>query len=422
VGIVVPDIVMELAARGEDYYQFSPYDVERLYGKPLSDINVTEMYQTLVQDGRVRKKKTSARGLFTRIAELNAESGYPYVLFEDNANRLNPVHGKIVMSNLCSEILQVSEASTYNEDLSYAHVGRDISCNLASTNVARLIASGEQEAYYRASVRALSNVAVDSNVKSVPSIERGNQGGRAIGLGHMNLHGFFMSKGVAYASETARLFARTYFAASNFYTLKASMELARETGSPFFEFEKSKYADGSYFDKYVTRSWLPETPEVEALFNGAQLPTVEDWQALMADVMKYGVYNSYRQAIAPNGSIAYINDATSCIHPAPSRIERRPEGKLGERYYPAPFLTDENEAQYFDAYEIGPKAVIDIYAEANEHIDQGMSLTIFMPASATTRDINKVQNYAWKKGLRTIYYVRLAEKELAGTECESCKA
>jgi len=421
-GVVVPDIMMEKAAAGEDFYQFSPYDVQRIYGKALSDISVTDMYETLLDDGRIRKTKANARAILTRIAELNMESGYPYILFEDAANRQNPIAGRISMSNLCSEILQVSEPSTYNEDLSYNQMGKDISCNLGSMNVANVIAGGDLDASVRIAVRALTVVAATCNISSVPSIQKGNDDTRAIGLGQMNLHGFLMSKGVAYDSPKARSFARAYFAAINYYSLKASMELARETGRPFAGFENSAYADGSYFTKYLEKDFNPKTDEVRALFGDCALPTLENWEWLMGMVQQHGLYHAYRQAVAPNGSIAYINDATSSIHPTASVIERRPEGKTGERYYPAPYLTDENASSYLDAYQIGWKAQIDMYAEANVHVDQGLSLTLFMPASVTTRDINQAQIYAWKKGIRTIYYVRLAEKPLEGTECESCKA
>lgn len=86
----------------------------------------------MVNDKRIRKSKINARQFFQTLAEIQFESGYPYIVFEDTVNKANPIDGRITMSNLCSEILQVSEPSTYNPDLSYAHVGKDISCNLGS--------------------------------------------------------------------------------------------------------------------------------------------------------------------------------------------------------------------------------------------------------------------------------------------------
>jgi ribonucleoside-diphosphate reductase alpha chain len=115
-GVVVPDITLELAKNNEDMYLFSPYDVERVYGVPMSDISINEKYQEMVDNAEIRKKKINARNLFQTIAELQFESGYPYIVYEDNVNNVNPIDGRINMSNLCSEILQVNEPTTYNDD------------------------------------------------------------------------------------------------------------------------------------------------------------------------------------------------------------------------------------------------------------------------------------------------------------------
>ncbi|MFN6979304.1 MAG: ribonucleotide-diphosphate reductase subunit alpha, partial [Gemmobacter sp.] len=126
------------------------------------------------------------------------------------------------------------------------------------------------------------------------------------------------------------------------------------------------------------------------------------------------------QAVPPTGSISYINHATASIHPIAAKIEIRKEGKLGRVYYPAPFMTNDNLDFYRDAYEIGPEAIIHTYAAATQHVDQGLSLTLFFRDTATTRDINRAQIHAWKKGIKTIYYVRLRQMALEGTEVQGC--
>jgi len=103
-GVVIPDITFELARKNEEMYLFSPYDVERVYGKAFADVNITEKYREMVDDQRIKKKKVNARKFFQTLAEIQFESGYPYIVYEDTANRANPIHGKITMSNLCSEI------------------------------------------------------------------------------------------------------------------------------------------------------------------------------------------------------------------------------------------------------------------------------------------------------------------------------
>ena len=421
-GVVVPDITFELARNNEDMYLFSPYDVERVYGVPFSEISVSEKYREMVDDGRIHKKKINARRFFQTIAEIQFESGYPYIVFEDTVNRANPIKGRITMSNLCSEILQVSEASTYNDDLSYATVGKDISCNLGSLNIAKTMDSPDFSATVEAAIRALTAVSDLSDIQSVPSVARGNRMSHAIGLGQMNLHGYLAREHVYYGSPEALDFTNMYFLTIAYEAIRASNRIARERGVSFEGFEDSTYASGEYFEKYITGTWEPTTQKCRELLakSSIRLPTPEDWRRLAADVAEYGMYNQNLQAVPPTGSISYINNSTSSIHPIVSKIEIRKEGKIGRVYYPAPFMTNDNLQYYQDAYEIGPEKIIDTYAVATQHVDQGLSLTLFYPDTVTTRDLNKSYIYAWRKGIKTMYYVRLRQMALEGTEVEGC--
>jgi ribonucleoside-diphosphate reductase alpha chain len=421
-GVVIPDITFELARANEDMYLFSPYDVERVYGKPFSEISVTEKYREMVDDGRIHKKKINARRFFQTLAEIQFESGYPYIVFEDTVNRANPIKGRITMSNLCSEILQVSEASEFNEDLTYSHVGKDISCNLGSLNIAKTMDSPNFSQTIETAVRGLTAVSDLSNIQSVPSIARGNAMSHAIGLGQMNLHGYLARERVHYGSEEALDFTNMYFLAVAFEAIKASCMIARERGEKFVGFEDSDYASGTYFDKYINGTWEPTTDKCRELLakSSIHIPTQEDWKALAADVAKYGMYNQNLQAVPPTGSISYINNATSSIHPIVSKIEIRKEGKIGRVYYPAPYMTNDNVEYYEDAYEIGPEKIIDTYAVATQHVDQGLSLTLFYPNTVTSRDVNKSYIRAWRKGIKTMYYMRIRQQALEGTEVEGC--
>ena len=421
-GVVIPDVTFHLARANAQMALFSPYDVERLYGKAFGDIAVTEMYDQLVADERVRKSWINARDFFQTLAEIQFESGYPYIMFEDTVNRANPIAGRINMSNLCSEILQVNSPSTYDENLDYAQVGKDISCNLGSLNIAHTMDSPDFGRTVEVAVRALTAVSDMSHIRSVPSIEAGNAKSHAIGLGQMNLHGYLAREGIAYGSPEGLDFTNIYFYTITWHALHTSMMLARERGQRFEGFEQSRYASGEYFDKYLEQTWMPKTAKVQALFDraGIAIPTQEMWRRLRDEVMQFGLYNQNLQAVPPTGSISYINHATSSIHPIVSKIEIRKEGKTGRVYYPAPFMTNENLALYQDAYEIGPEKIIDTYAEATRHVDQGLSLTLFFPDTATTRDINRAQIYAWKKGIKTLYYIRLRQMALEGTEIEGC--
>ncbi|GAA1851208.1 class 1b ribonucleoside-diphosphate reductase subunit alpha [Microbacterium koreense] len=419
-GVVIPDVTFELAKNDEDMYLFSPYDVERVYGVPFGDISVTEKYREMVDDPRIKKTKINAREFFQTLAEIQFESGYPYIMFEDTVNRANPIKGRINMSNLCSEILQVNTPTTYNDDLSYAEIGKDISCNLGSLNIALAMDSPDFGKTVETSIRALTAVSDQSHIRSVRSIEDGNDRSHAIGLGQMNLHGYLAREHVHYGSEEGLDFTNIYFYTVVYHALRASNLLAKERGQVFDGFWDSAYASGEFFDKYTEQEWVPQTERVRELFSGHDIPTQDDWRALKASIQEHGIYNQNLQAVPPTGSISYINNSTSSIHPIASKIEIRKEGKLGRVYYPAPFMTNENLDYYEDAYEIGYEKVIDTYAAATQHVDQGLSLTLFFKDTATTRDINKAQIYAWRKGIKTIYYIRLRQMALEGTEVEGC--
>ena len=419
-GVVVPDITFELAKNGEDMYLFSPYDVERVYGVPFGDISVTEKYREMVDDPRIKKTKINAREFFQTIAEIQFESGYPYIMFEDTVNKANPIKGRINMSNLCSEILQVNTPTTYNDDLSYDQIGKDISCNLGSMNIALAMDGGDLGKTVDTAIRALTAVSDQSHIRSVRSIEDGNDRSHAIGLGQMNLHGYLAREHVHYGSDEGLDFTNIYFYTVLFHALSASNAIAKERGTTFDGFRDSTYASGEFFDKYTEQEWAPQTEKVKELFAGMSIPTQDDWRALKASVMEHGIYNQNLQAVPPTGSISYINNSTSSIHPIASKIEIRKEGKLGRVYYPAPFMTNDNLEYYQDAYEIGYEKVIDTYAAATQHVDQGLSLTLFFKDTATTRDINRAQIYAWKKGIKTIYYIRLRQMALEGTTVDGC--
>lgn len=423
-GVVVPDITFELAKNDEYMYLFSPYDVLNETGKTLSDTDVTKDYKSLVDNGNIRKKKIKARELLQAIAEVQFQSGYPYLMFADNVNRQNPIDGTIKMSNLCSEILQVQEPSVINADQSYAQLGKDISCNLGSLNIAKAIESPNFGKTIETAIRALSHVSDVSDIEVVPTIQSGNKRSHAVGLGAMNLHGALALNRIHYGSEEGLDFTNFYFYSVAYYAIKASMEIAKERGETFDGFERSRYADGTFFDKYIDVEWKPATEKVAKVLKKINIPTQADWAQLREDVMKHGIYNQNLQAVAPTGSISYINNSSSSILPITAQVENRKEGKLGKVFYPAPHMTNDNREFYLDAYALGNKKIIDTYAIAQQHVDQGMSLTTFFSEKATTRDLNKVQRYAWTKGIKTLYYVRIKTDSLDGTGadegCVSC--
>ena len=437
-GLVIPDKFYELAAKDDQMYLFSPYDVERIYGKPFSYVDITAEYENLVNNPEISKSKIRARDLENEISKLQQESGYPYIINIDTANRTNPVDGTIVMSNLCSEILQVQQPSLLNDKQEYEVLGTDISCNLGSTNIPNLMKSPDFGKSVETMVRALTYVTDHSSIDAVPTIKNGNDQAHTIGLGGMGLHTMFATNQMHYGSPESIEFTDIYFMLLNYYTLAASNKIAKERGEAFVNFNKSSYYTGEYFDAYTDSDVVFQSEKVKHIFEGIKVPTKEDWLQLKQAVRESGLYHQNRLAIAPTGSISYVNETSASLHPITRLIEERQEKKTGKTYYPAPQLSNETMPYYRSAYDIDMRRVIDIYVAAQKHIDQGMSLTLFMRSELpegmyewkegrtnkmTTRDLNILRNYAWKKGAKSIYYVRTFTEnndEIGANACESC--
>lgn len=436
-GLVVPDKFYELCANDSTMYLFSPYDVEREYGRPFSYVDITAEYENLVNNPNIKKSKINARELENEISKLQQESGYPYVVNIDTANKSNPIDGTIIMSNLCSEILQVQQPSVVNDAQEFEVLGTDISCNLGSTNIPNLMQSPDFGSSVDAMVRALTFVTDASSIVAVPTVKNGNDKAHTIGLGAMGLHTMFALNEMEYGSEESIEFTDVYFNLLNYYTLVSSNAIAKERGISFDGFERSKYASGEYFEDFA-KDVVFKHDKVAKLFENIKVPTKADWEALAEAIKKDGLYHQNRLAIAPTGSISYVNESSASLHPIIRLIEERQEKKTGKTYYPAPYLSNKTMPYYKSAYDTDMRKVIDIYAAAQKHIDQGMSLTLFMRSDIpegmyewkngrttkmTTRDLNILRNYAWKKGIKSIYYVRTFtenSEEIGANACESC--
>lgn len=420
-GVVIPDITFELAKENKKMALFSPYDIKREYGKPMSDISITKEYQNLLNNPRIKKTFISARKFFQTIAEVQFESGYPYIMYEDTVNRRNPQKklGRIVMSNLCSEIAQVNTPSTYNEDLSFNKTGYDVCCNLGSLNIAAAMNSADKlGSLVSDSVQALNRVARSSDLDCAPSIEKGNKANRAIGLGAMNLHGFLATNHIYYDSPEAVEFTGIFFYTIAYHAFKESNKLAEKYGA-FKGFKDSSYATGDYFKKFIDEEVSPKTDKIKEIVAKYKLviPTKEDWEELITKIKKTGIANANLLAVAPTGSISYLSSCTPSLQPVVAPVETRKEADLGRIYVPA-YKINKDNYEYYEkgAYEVGPNAIIDITAAAQKYVDQSISLTLFVEDNATTRDLNKAYIYAFKKRCNSIYYVRVREKVLAGSE------
>jgi ribonucleoside-diphosphate reductase alpha chain len=417
-GVVVPDKMIELARDNKEMYVFYPNTVYKEYGQNFADIAIEmeKWYDELADNPNVRKRKINPRKLLETIASLQGESGYPYIMFADNVNKQNPLEDKVKFSNLCTEILQPTITSHYQDydKRDQDQIGMDISCNLASGHMGNMIKHKTIKETVRAAMDVMNNVSTQTNISYVPAVAKANQLNRSIGFGIMGHHGFIAENYIAYGSEENLDLIDVFFNAVNYFSLEYSMELAKETGLKFYKFETSKYADGSYFDD--RHEILPQTDKVKELFKDMKLPTNDDWKTLKENVMKYGLYNSHRLAVAPNGSIGYVMSATPSLTPIKQLIEERTYGN-SKTYYPMPAL-DTASFMYETAYKIDNFRVIDVIAKAQKHVDQGISFELGITSDETTRDLIKYYLYAHYQGIKTLYYTRTQKLKI--TECESC--
>lgn len=393
------------------HYGVSGDKIEKEY-----NIHFDKYYDEWVENPRIRKREVNPRKLLEIIAQVQGESGYPYIMFADNVNNHNPLRRDVKFSNLCTEILQPSVVSkyAYYDKREQDEIGQDISCNLASGHMTNMMNNKTIKETVFAAMDIMNSVSEKTNLTYVPGVAKANRLMRSVGFGIMGHHGYIAEKKIHFGSKEDLELIDVFFNLINYWSLVHSMNKAKETGQKFFGFEQSSYADGSYFDN--RGEIKPTLEKVVPLFEGIYIPTDEDWKKLKEDVMEHGLFNSNRLAVAPNGSIGYVMSATPSITPVKQLVEERTYGN-SKTYFPAPAL-DKNAFMYQTAYEMNKHKIIDVVATAQKHVDQGISFELCITSDLTTRDLQKFYLYAHYQGIKTLYYTRT--QKLKVTECEAC--
>ena len=295
--------------------------------------------------------------------------------------------------------------------------GLDVSCNLGSLDIHKATKSQNFEELVDTSMQLLTNVSEMTYIKNVPSVAKANELMHSVGLGVMNLHGHLVQSNLLYGSDESIQFIDYFMEALNFYSLKASMEIAKKKNKTFYGFEHSEYANGHYFDQYVNKMDVEPSEKVKQALGNVPVITAGMWKELKAQVQEHGVYNAYRLAVAPTGSISYIRSCTASMAPITEKVEIRDYAD-SRTIYPMPYMTNENKHLYVEAYDIEPYKLIDMYVAAQKHVDQGISMTLYVTDRWTTAQLAKVYIYAWMRGIKTVYYVRQRLQTLE--ECVSC--
>lgn len=268
----------------------------------------------------------------------------------------------------------------------------------------------------RYSIRALTKVSDKTDIKNAPAVRKANNEMHSVGLGALNLHGFLAQNGIAYESKGAIEFADTFFRTVNYWTIYESTEIAKNTGVTFKGFKGSDYETGKYFNRY-NEDFVINNDKIQELFKDIFVPSKDDWDLLAEKVKRDGMYHSYLSAIAPTGSISYVQSATASVMPITDKVEERTYGN-SKTYYPMPELSSKTWFLYKEAYEMDMFKIVDLIATIQKHVHQGISFTLFVKDSIDTRELSKIYLYAHHKGIKTIYYTR--QKDYSQAECLSC--
>lgn len=410
--IIVNDLFMEKLEKGEDWYLFCPNDIKKAGLKPLYNLHGEKFnseYQKAVDMGL--GKKVNPKDIFDAIIKSQVESGRPYVMFKDNANKRNMQDniGPIKQSNLCIEVMQASKPKYTPQ------------CTLASVNLAEHDNLETIAQTTRVLVRALNKV-IDVNKWSDNWSEKAGLDQRALAIGVAGLADFFAKKKISFESEEARQWNNDIFETMYKTAVIESMKLAEEKGDNYPSWEGSRYSKG---ETYI-EGWSPKP-------QGEPIP----------------MYNSLLLGLMPTASSAILLGVFESFEPATANLFTRRVGQ-GEFLVVNKYLVNEliennlwdstiidkvikNQGsvqniveipenirfRYKDVWEISQRVLIDLSIIRNKYVDQSQSLNIYH-SDAKYGKIASALMYAWKGGLKTgVYYTRTKSKLEANSKLAS---
>ncbi|MCA9801019.1 MAG: ribonucleoside-diphosphate reductase subunit alpha, partial [Cyanobacteria bacterium HKST-UBA02] len=466
----VPDLFMKRVEANEDWTLFSPDETPDLHDLFGADFQQRyEAYESMAENGEIRLfKKVPAVSLWRKMLTMPLETGHPWITFKDPCNLRSPQQhaGVVHSSNLCTEItLNTSESET-------------AVCNLGSVGlVEHLDESGELDIEKLArtckvAMRMLDNV-IDINYYSIPKARNSNLKHRPVGLGLMGFQDALIVKRIPYASMEAVEFADYVQEAVSFHAIKSSSELAAERGR-YPSYEGSLWSRGILpLDSIaLLESARGTAPDGSALLDVDRQARF-DWTPVRRHIAEFGMRNSNCLAIAPTATIANIAGVSPSIEPTFQNLYVK-SNLSGEftvlngylvRDLKRMGLWDEvmiHDLKYFDgsvmpidripadlkdlyatAFEVDPSWLVECASRRQKWIDQSQSLNLYV-AEPSGKKLDELYKHAWRKGLKTTYYLRTTsatytEKSTVNktalnavsvegavcnpydTECESCQ-
>lgn len=411
-GVCLPDIFMEAVENREDWYLFDPHEVRTVMGFDLEDSydekrgegSFRNNYLACVNNPLLSRDVVPAIDIMKRIMRSQLETGVPFMFYRDEVNRKNPNKhkGMIYSSNLCTEIAQNMSPTEFESVelendiiVTRRKAGDFVVCNLSSINLGRAVPANVLERLIPIQVRMLDNV-IDLNNIPVKQAALTNERYRGIGLGTFGWHHLLAVSGIAWESEEAVQFADKLYEKIAYLTIQSSMKLAEEK-SAYPLFEGSDWHTGSYFE---SRGYHDEK-----------------WTDLKQKVAQKGMRNGYVMAVAPNSTTSIIAGSTASIDPIfqKSYSEEKKDYKIPVT---VPDLNEKTTWYYKSAYFIDQNWTIKQNAARARHVDQGISLNLYVQNTVKAKDLLALHLNAWNSGVKTTYYVRSTSVELL--ECESC--
>ena len=416
--VSIPDIFMERVEADEDWTLFDPHEVETLYGKKLQDYfdkDFAKFYKTLEKDTRLEVTKTvKAKDLFKKFLKTTVETGMPHVFFRDTVNRNNANQhaGNVYSTQACTEICQNSSPAEFIEEvqengkivLRYKP-GDLVVCNLASINVAKVHDDETMAKIFPIIERIIDNVIT---LTSYPIEEARHTAMRyrSMGIGYLGLAEHLAVNKMAYDSDKARKYVNKLFERFSYHTYRASVDLAKERGH-------YKVYPGSNYDKGLILGRDKNWYQKHTKFG-------KEWSKLFADMKKYGVRFSYHTAPAPNTSTAGLAGTTAALLPIYKRyfVETNLSAPTVRV---APKLNKENYWFYKEYASMDMTDVIDMMSVIYKWMDQSVSFEwMINPAKTSPKQLYDYYFRAWKKGIKTVYYVRSLSGEVDSTPKDTC--
>ncbi len=416
-GICYPNLFWKMAEESLDqmWYLMDPHEIHEVKGYHLEDCFGPlweERYWDCVADSRIDKRPILLKDLVRLIIKSAVETGTPFTFNRDIVNEANPNShkGMIYCSNLCTEIAQNMSPLYHIEQEIKDEQGQSIVvdtylpgdfvvCNLASLSLGHIDVNDDQELEDVIStiIRALDNV-IELNYAPIPFAKITNANYRSIGLGTSGYHHMLVNNKIRFESQEHLDFVDKLYEKINYYTIKASHQLAKEKGA-YPNFHGSEWESGAYFKKRH--------------YEG------EAWEKLQEEVQREGLRNAYLLAIAPTSSTSILAGTTAAIDPIMNKffLEEK-KGSMIARI--APNLNPETFWFYKQAHHIDQSWLIRAAGVRQRHIDQSQSVNLYITNEYTLRQVLNLFIEAYRENVKTLYYVR--SKSLEVEECESCSA